>query len=378
MKSKNRSSKKKTLLFGPYPPPVGGISVHIKRLSDYLNAEGFTDFEVFDDSSHDSHLKNMAYVKRGNKLVTIAKLLLQCDYDLIHYHSHNWIIRFLLIIIGKIHKCKIFFTFHSFRDEIKDFSLLKRYICKYVIKNGDQFIAVSQNEKHKLISCGCDEKRVSVIPAFITPDVETENNIPSKAVIEFVHKCEAIMVANASGIRFYKGKDLYGIDMCIEAMGSLINKYSKNVGLILLLPQIENVDYYNKLKAEIRKLAISESVLIISDSIPMHPIIKLSSVLLRPTNTDGDAISVREALYYKIPVVASDISPRPEGTILFKSRDQSDFESKILDVISKYDAYQRKLTDLKQPCFAELVLRKYKEQLFLEENKDGNKSGKVS
>jgi glycogen(starch) synthase len=54
-------------------------------------------------------------------------------------------------------------------------------------------------------------------------------------------------------------------------------------------------------------------------------VIKRSSVFLRPTTSDGDSISLREALHFNVPVVASDAAPRPDGSILFASRDQEDF-----------------------------------------------------
>ena len=44
---------------------------------------------------------------------------------------------------------------------------------------------------------------------------------------------------------------------------------------------------------------------------PFIPVLRLTDVLLKPTNTDGDAISVREALYLGVPVVASDVVERP-------------------------------------------------------------------
>ena len=47
--------------------------------------------------------------------------------------------------------------------------------------------------------------------------------------------------------------------------------------------------------------------------------------MVRPTNTDGDALSIREAMYFKISVIASDVTTRPENTIIFKNRDLDDF-----------------------------------------------------
>ncbi len=43
--------------------------------------------------------------------------------------------------------------------------------------------------------------------------------------------------------------------------------------------------------------------------------------MLRTTWYDGDAISVREALHFGVPVIASDNGMRPEGTHLIPARD---------------------------------------------------------
>ena len=60
---------------------------------------------------------------------------------------------------------------------------------------------------------------------------------------------------------------------------------------------------------------------------------KKVNLSIRPTITDGDAISIREALYFNCEVIASDVVKRPEGTVYFKCRDIDDLyyqTSKIL------------------------------------------------
>jgi glycogen synthase len=42
---------------------------------------------------------------------------------------------------------------------------------------------------------------------------------------------------------------------------------------------------------------------------------------VRPTTADGDSVSVREALALGVPCVASDVAPRPAGTVTFPSGD---------------------------------------------------------
>ena len=64
-------------------------------------------------------------------------------------------------------------------------------------------------------------------------------------------------------------------------------------------------------------------------------LIECSDIVLRPTNTDGDALTVREALFLGKKVLASDIVERPEGTILFKTRDIDDLEKRLSSIINE-------------------------------------------
>ena len=54
-----------------------------------------------------------------------------------------------------------------------------------------------------------------------------------------------------------------------------------------------------------------------------------SRLFVRPTRTDGDANSIREALYLGVPSIASDAAPRPDGVRTFRSGDLDDFEREV-------------------------------------------------
>ncbi len=51
---------------------------------------------------------------------------------------------------------------------------------------------------------------------------------------------------------------------------------------------------------------------------------------MRPTLSDGASVSIQEALFFVISVVASDVCERPNQVILFKSRNVLDFTEKII------------------------------------------------
>jgi glycosyltransferase involved in cell wall biosynthesis len=47
-------------------------------------------------------------------------------------------------------------------------------------------------------------------------------------------------------------------------------------------------------------------------------VLKKSNFFIRNTSTDGDSLSIKEALYTGIPVLATDCVDRPKGVVLIK------------------------------------------------------------
>ena len=67
-------------------------------------------------------------------------------------------------------------------------------------------------------------------------------------------------------------------------------------------------------------------------------IIENSDIVLRPTHADGDAITIREALFLGKLILASDIVQRPQGTLLFKTRDQEDFYLQLSSLLNGFQS----------------------------------------
>jgi glycosyltransferase involved in cell wall biosynthesis len=88
-------------------------------------------------------------------------------------------------------------------------------------------------------------------------------------------------------------------------------------------------------QAEARKLVkgagLEDNLLLVGD-VDHDTCLELmsrSDVFVRPTLSDGDSISVREATSLGIPVVASRIGARPSGAILFEPGNVEDMLSKL-------------------------------------------------
>ena len=97
-----------------------------------------------------------------------------------------------------------------------------------------------------------------------------------------------------------KGLDLYGNDMSIDAVRLLNEKNTGNTFYLLMI--VHNSDKYpHKLKKYQDMIAegLGQNIMLVTTPVNFLRIMKVSDVILRPTTTDGDSITIREALYLK-------------------------------------------------------------------------------
>ena len=92
---------------GPYPEPIGGISIYIKRTKEYMDLLGVSN-EVWDLTGVKK--KVMGVTKTRLKYVPF-KLIFRKDVKLIHYNipgiNHKLYIGFFNTLLFKRRKCKI-------------------------------------------------------------------------------------------------------------------------------------------------------------------------------------------------------------------------------------------------------------------------------
>ncbi len=86
----------------------------------------------------------------------------------------------------------------------------------------------------------------------------------------------------------------------------------------------------NSYRDDISKAGMCNRFLIYEGSISFVRLLELADISVRATNTDGDAISVRESLFMNCRTIASDASSRPAGVILFANRNPDDLTEKLM------------------------------------------------
>lgn len=318
--------KKSIALIGKLPPPMGGVSIHVQRLYHWLKRESCVDVKVYSLNKSRAS-KGVEYV--GNIFIfALRKLFLGFKEDVIHYHGANYFGLIVLSFIKYIHRdFKLILTVHSegYTERLKNKPLLKKLI-KLSLLNVDEVITGDFHIYDKVKSLSSDSN-VSVVDAFLPPDKEEEKKLP--LYIEKIFKFEGhIITANAYNVDTLKdGGDLYGLHILCELSTKLL-KAGVHHRLVILISDINNVEYLNKIKAD------NESVFIISDqSVNGWQVLSKGDLMIRPTSTDGNAVSMKEAMLNGVPVIASDVVPRYEGVVTFSYPCVHDLFLKSLEIL---------------------------------------------
>jgi len=319
---------RRILFVGSYPPPLGGVSVHIYRLVKLLKANSYKPF-VF--NTYRALIHN-----RIKHLVLLVKIVFR-NYQVIHVHNSRVKVFKTILVAKKFKDFRLIFTDHNPRlfeglkdDEIK--------IVKRFLDSCDLLIAVAPHvvENYKKVGGFVYEKQI-IMNAFLPPPIDEEEQIlktyPS-SLLTFINQRNPVIVGNAYQLNFQDGVDLYGLDLCIEVIRRLRVKFGNIICVYAIANDKYNSDYLTKMKNLVTEYKLSDNFFFLIGQRELWPLLKKADLLLRPTNSDGDAVSIREARYFNTPVIASDICVRIEGVTTFKSRDIDDLYNKMLDHFS--------------------------------------------
>jgi glycosyltransferase involved in cell wall biosynthesis len=312
--AESRVYKTDVLIIGALPPPLGGVTIHIARLAERLNQRGVS-FTLLDEGKVPK-----PGVVRLRTMSPIAYLRVLASASTVHIHSSNHFIRLVHTLAARLVGRRVVHTVHSARGTKA--ALCALYLASYL---AHERIGVSAEVARRLAGTS------HVVPAFVPPS-EDEEGIPFEVESWMRSQSERgrrVIAFNASRPSKIDGVDLYGLDMLIDALS---DQRLDRFAAILCVSLTETPDnYYAEILARAEERGLGNRIRFQTGQIRFAGILKRADVFVRPTITDGDAISIREAIWYGVPAIASDAVIRPERTIIFPSRNHEGFVDAVVN-----------------------------------------------
>ncbi|MBU3678833.1 MAG: glycosyltransferase family 4 protein [Candidatus Kapabacteria bacterium] len=302
----------KVRLLAPFPPPFGGVALHGIRLLEGLRQLGMQATGI-----------SQGGVPAGVDGVGRLGLGFFFSRTLVHYHTdegnHRWMR--LLSFYWWLTRTPYVVTVHSFRDRPEFTSARVRRSLARAYRRAKAVICISDAVVRDLDArIGVRHKLTRTIPSTL-PVSQWEHRSPMSTLVPDEWKGAPVrLLANAGRIVTYEGKDLYGIDVLVDAM-SLITE--TDVRLCIAIGDV--VDRSRWAPIEQRIMADQRITVIRNLNGPLAPMVAHAHVIIRPTRTEGGpSLTLSESLELGRWSIGSDSVPRPDGTVLFRNEDPAD------------------------------------------------------
>lgn len=322
-------SRHDVIIVGSVAPPFGGVSAHVERLSELLEENGLR-VGILNHFGNVDHPLVIGALKRNP--VRYWWHLRRLQAPVVHYHHARWS---TLLATGLARRSRRsqpgtwIVTIHGHDvEQLMDSRVPGvAFLSRWAVAQFDELVAVSDAVAEAI--CRRTGRRAIVIPAYLPHrELGMRNRVEHRS---------PTMIVSAYRVAANATQDLYGLDIAGEVFANaslVIPDLRLEVFLAHAPSGFRARRYLRRILAPTQD-AVSEGRVTVHVGTELHPALRPGAVYVRPTRTDGDAVSIREALDCAVPVLASDVVARPEGVTSLPVDDTQAWVEAICDAISR-------------------------------------------
>jgi len=332
---------RRLLVVGPYPPPLGGISVHVKRLCELLQE----DFSIRVADPYGIRRPrvegNPDWVLRLGPPGLLAMLRLlttlrRMRADIVHFHVSAMQ---RLMLLGPVVSLVLrnadvrVLTIHSgsFVLAYSGLTQYRRRKLRYLLNLFDVIVAVNSAQSDFITNeLGIAPHRLVVVNAFI-PEVESLPSARIQSLLNLSQQFKAVAVVAGAGE--YK----YGLHYVV----SVFREYP-DVLLVVCTYKSHDEEYMSTIDELSRPEAHIQLVRELDES-EFNQLLDVSDIFVRATDRDGDSVALREAESKGLLILASDAVERPNGSFLFQTGNERSLTMALTDVLNRVGGDKGKL-----------------------------------
>ncbi|MDI6780500.1 MAG: glycosyltransferase [bacterium] len=333
--------KKKILQIGSYPPPMGGVSMRIKVLKEYLIELGHKCVVLRVGEGMKVRAEGCVNITGAvDFAVKVFRYLL--DGYVIHMHINGKSLKSLYMALYTQGLSILFFrraflTFHAGAQQKyfpKNKNIFFTIMLHLIFVLSRKIICNAQPVKEKIMEYGISNGKIFPIQGFTSRYLRFEQMVLTEEIEVFLQQHDPVLF---SYLCFFEE---YTVDSFIDVMEELRKQYPM-IGFMLVLRVEDNKDEFLKTIKE-RKL---DNSICLSSNLSHDEFLTLvqrTKMYIR-TPPDGICSSVLETIALGVPVVASRNECRPAQAILFSFGDRNDMLEKILYVLDNYEEVKKHL-----------------------------------
>ncbi len=308
---------------GPYPPPYGGVQANIVAIREYLVKLGVPN-GVINLTRHRKETGDGIFYP--NTAAETAGFLFKLPARILHLHIGGHVplrVAVLALLVATIPGRRSVLTFHSggYPSTPEGREAKAASFLGFVFQRFDRVIVVNQELAAMFRRFGVAEDRIRLIlPHYVDPN-EVAASFPGPMQRFFAEHDPVISTVGLLETE-------YDLPLQIDVLGRVRERFP-NAGLIIS----GSGSLEDELRQKIGSVPYAKHILLtgdISHSVALR-LIRDSRIFLRTTLYDGDAVSVREALFLGTPLIATDNGMRPEGPRLIPISDGGALEQAIID-----------------------------------------------
>lgn len=298
------------VLFGPVPPPHGGVQTHVMALRDYLRSKGVR-VSVVNLTRHRREDGDDIYYP--DSAGAVLGLMARLRPDVFHLHFGGNLFRrdlALLVACGLFPGARSVLTFHSggFPSSPAGRAVRKRSFLGFAFRRLDGLIGVNREIVEVFHRAGVPEERTEVIePHHLAETGPVADAVLPEPVERFFETHRPVLMAAVLL------EPEYEVFAQIDAFEG-IREHHPDAGLLI----VGSGSLEEPIRRHVAASSAGEHILVAGD-VPHAATLQAmrrAAVLIRATRYDGDSLSVREALHLGTPVLASDTAMRPPGVHL--------------------------------------------------------------
>ncbi|MEO0572975.1 MAG: glycosyltransferase [Bacteroidota bacterium] len=304
-------SRKDIAIFGPYPPPLGGISVHVKRMEPFLKKKGLS-YVIYNHGS----ASNTNVVATHKRPLWYVKLFFTPRARLFHFHQFFYFHFPFYFLFSLFRKERIFVTIHS--ERLLSYGHTKKKVALFFLSKIKNLtlISVSKNLKTYL-----DSKNIKslFLPAYVPPISDKVKNLDIG---------ENYFLFSVWKFTRTLAHEIYNVPLAFEFLRD--NRHDLKMLFMIGNKKDSDTKYLETL---IDQFDVRDKIeLCFNENLVDY--LTNCRFLLRPNLSDGYGVSVQEAMDMGAPAIASDVCARPQGSVLFKSDNINSLNEQVAFVLN--------------------------------------------